>query len=159
MLTWQDCKFHGHSDQAGLVITWRADSSRWNVTAPSGRNLTKGVSVTQYRMYGGELTGDNGPLITLDMGDAPTNGGDFAAFGTIHTAETHAHLHTCRQTRIHTCICFHILCRSYVISAMHILHMGCSEQVRILQLLVTTSQQWRLPGPGTISYWTAAATR
>ena len=52
VLTWQDCKFHGHSDNGpGLVVTWRADSSRWNVTAPSGRNLTKGVSVTQYRMY------------------------------------------------------------------------------------------------------------
>lgn len=52
VLTWQDCKFHGHSDNGpGLVVTWRADSSRWNVTAPSGRNLTKGVSATQYRMY------------------------------------------------------------------------------------------------------------
>jgi hypothetical protein len=83
VLTWQDCKFHGHSDNGpGLVITWRADSPRWNVSAPSGRNLTKGVSVTQYRMYGGELTGDNGAMIILDMGGAPTNGGDFAAFGT-----------------------------------------------------------------------------
>ena len=43
----QDCKFHGHSDNGpGLLVTWRADSSRWNVTAPSGRNLAKGVSVT-----------------------------------------------------------------------------------------------------------------
>ena len=51
VLTWQDCKFHGHSDNGpGLVITWRADSTRWNVTAPSGRKLTKGVSVTQYRL-------------------------------------------------------------------------------------------------------------
>ena len=48
VLTWQDCKFHGHSDNGpGLVITWRADSTRWNISAPSGRNLTKGVSVTQ----------------------------------------------------------------------------------------------------------------
>lgn len=83
VLTWEECKFHGHSDNGpGLVITWRADSVRWNITAPSGRNLTKGVSVTQYRMYGGELTGDNGAMIVLDMGGAPTNGGDFSAFGT-----------------------------------------------------------------------------
>eukprot|EP01043_Picozoa_sp_COSAG02_P007179 COSAG02_NODE_211_length_28730_cov_5.599490_19_plen_307_part_00 len=83
VITWEGCKFHGHSDNGpGLVVTWRADSRRWNVTAPSGRNLTKGVSVTQYRMYGGELTGDNGAMIILDMGDAPTNGGDFSAFGT-----------------------------------------------------------------------------
>ena len=36
----------------------------------------------RYRMYGGELTGDNGAMIVLDMAEAPTNGGDFAAFGT-----------------------------------------------------------------------------
>ena len=48
---------------------------------PSGRKLATGVSLTVFRIFGGELTGDNGANLVLDMEDAPTNGGDFAAYG------------------------------------------------------------------------------
>jgi hypothetical protein len=56
VLTWRDCRFHSSGPHPGLLITWRA--GHWNVSAPSGRNLTTGVSVTVYRLFGGELTGD-----------------------------------------------------------------------------------------------------
>jgi hypothetical protein len=56
VLTWRDCRFHSSGPHPGLLITWRA--GHWNVSAPSGRNLTTGVSVTVFRLFGGELTGD-----------------------------------------------------------------------------------------------------
>ena len=40
------------------------------------------TSVTVFRMRGGEATGDNGPLVVLDMDGAPHGGGDFISTGT-----------------------------------------------------------------------------
>jgi hypothetical protein len=79
VLTWRDCRFHSSGPHPGLLITWRAGF--WNISAPSGRKLTTGVSLTVFRLFGGELTGDNGANVVLDMAGAPTNGGDFAAYG------------------------------------------------------------------------------
>jgi len=48
---------------------------------PSGRALTTGISLTQFRIYGGEFTGDNAAMIIMDMGDTAATGGDFFIFG------------------------------------------------------------------------------
>ena len=82
VLTWDNCRFHGGRDAPGLLITWKAgDRNSWNITAPSGRVLQTAVSVTVFRMIGGEATGDNGPLVVLDMEGAPHGGGDFISTG------------------------------------------------------------------------------
>ena len=54
------------------------------------RNLTTGVTLTEFRMYGGEMTADNSPNIVLDMGgcdpgsgcSAGQGGATFSAYGT-----------------------------------------------------------------------------
>lgn len=82
VLTWDNCRFHGGRNAPGLLITWKAgDPNTWNITAPSGRALQTAVSVTVFRMLGGEATGDNGPLVVLDMEGAPHGGGDFISTG------------------------------------------------------------------------------
>jgi hypothetical protein len=44
--------------------------------------LTTGISLTQFRIYGGEFTGDNTGLLLLDAGDTMAGGADFFVFGT-----------------------------------------------------------------------------
>eukprot|EP00039_Didymoeca_costata_P031503 m.35076 g.35076 ORF g.35076 m.35076 type:complete len:526 (-) comp8828_c0_seq1:118-1695(-) len=83
VLTWDNCRFHGSRNAPALLITWRA--GYFNISAPSGRALQTAVSVTVFRLIGGELTGDNGPLVHLDMFNAPTNGGDFIASGVYYS--------------------------------------------------------------------------
>jgi hypothetical protein len=55
-----------------------------------GRNFTRGVTLTMFRMYGGEMTADNSANIVLDMdgcypgtGCSPGQGGaTFSSYGT-----------------------------------------------------------------------------
>ena len=53
VLTWRDCKFNGPNN---LLITWRLGDAPWNIMPMHGRAFTTGVTLTMFRMYGGELT-------------------------------------------------------------------------------------------------------
>ena len=54
VLTWRDCKFNGPNN---VLITWRLGDAPWNIRPMHGRAFTTGVTLTMFRMYGGELTG------------------------------------------------------------------------------------------------------
>lgn len=90
VLTWRDCKFHNGGNRPGLLISWRLDAPPWSVMPMHGRNFTHGVTLTMFRMYGGEMTADNSPNIVLDMGGcdpgtgcgAGQGGATFSSFGT-----------------------------------------------------------------------------
>ena len=79
VLTWRDCRFLGQGAPA-LLVTWRAP--HWNVTAPSGRALATSVSLTVFRLDGGDLTGDNCALLTLDTEGQPNQGTALTVTGT-----------------------------------------------------------------------------
>jgi hypothetical protein len=71
VITWRDCRFLGNGAPA-LLITWRAPF--WNVSAPSGRPLATSVSLTVFRIDGGDFTGDNCGLLSLDTEGQPNAG-------------------------------------------------------------------------------------
>jgi hypothetical protein len=73
VLTWRDCRFHSSGGSTGLLLTWRLGSAPYNIKPPSGATLTTGITLTVFRIFGGEFTGDNSALITLDMEDTPTH--------------------------------------------------------------------------------------
>ena len=56
VITWRDCRFHDGGHRPGVLITWRLDQAPWNVAPMHGRNFTHGVTLTMYRMYGGEVS-------------------------------------------------------------------------------------------------------
>lgn len=64
VITWRDCKFHGGGGSPGLLNTWRLDQKPYNCSSNS-RNLTTGITLTEFRMFGGEFTGDNSANIIL----------------------------------------------------------------------------------------------
>jgi hypothetical protein len=68
VLTWRDCRFHC-GGSPGLLLTWRLQLPPYNIVPPSGANLTTGITLTEFRMFGGEFTGDNSPNMVLDMED------------------------------------------------------------------------------------------
>ena len=82
VLTWDNCRFHSGGGAPSLLLTWRAQRAPWNIIPPSGRSLATGITLTQFRIFGGEMTGDNTALLVMDMGGAgKAGGGDFASYG------------------------------------------------------------------------------
>ena len=61
-----------------------------NIGKVEKRHVSAGVTLTMFRMYGGEMTADNSPNIVLDMGGcdpgtgcgAGQSGATFSSFGT-----------------------------------------------------------------------------
>lgn len=81
VLTFRDCRFHG-GGSPGLLITWRLQDAPYNIVAPSGASLTTGITLTEFRIFGGEITGDNSAGLVLDMEGTP-----IAQFGATVTIE------------------------------------------------------------------------
>ena len=81
VLTWEGCRFHAGGGAPALLLTYQAGAGPWNIRPPSGRTLTAGISLTQFRIFGGEFTGDNTNLIVLDMDNVSASAGDFCSFG------------------------------------------------------------------------------
>ena len=88
VLTWRDCRFHSGGGSPGLLITWRLQSPPYNIVLPSGAGLTTGVTLTVFRVYGGEFTGDNNAAIILDMENA-TSGTHTAGGSTVLVSGTY----------------------------------------------------------------------
>lgn len=78
---WRDCRFHSCGGVQGLLINWRLQMSPYNLRPPSGAGLTTGVTLTVFRVYGGEFTNNISAGIVLDMENATSTDGDGVGVG------------------------------------------------------------------------------
>jgi hypothetical protein len=88
VLTWRDCRFHSGGGSPGLLISWRLQMPPYNLRPPSGAGLTTGVTLTVFRIDGGEFTNDNSVGICLDMENA-TSGSPKAGGSTVLVSGTY----------------------------------------------------------------------
>ncbi len=83
VLTFRDCRFKAGGGSPGLLLSWRLQQPPYSIQPPSGAGLTTGVTLTVFRVYGGEFTGDNSANIVLDMENATTSSGSKAGGSTV----------------------------------------------------------------------------
>ena len=83
VLTFRDCRFKAGGESPGLLLSWRLQQPPYNIRPPSGAALTTGVTLTVFRVFGGEFTGDNSANVVLDMENATQSDGKIAGGSTV----------------------------------------------------------------------------